>query len=162
MSNFRRIFNISLINGEVNLTLTWSKNCIKTDSCVKTRVAVAVGNSPVISEPTDAAFSVTDAKLYVSFVTLSPEDDNKLLQHLKTGFKGTLRENKYRSEMSNNSKINNLNYLIDPMFYIFNILFVLSLESKVIEWLSQNFMYQLLKSRTFTCWLTVNVFLSFL
>ena len=135
----------------MNLTLTWSKNCIKTDSYVKTRVAVAVGNPPVVSDPTDAAFSVTDAKLYVSFVTLSSEDDNKLLKHLKTRFKGTLRENKYRSEMSNKSKINNLSYLIDQMFYIFNILFVLSLESKVIECLFQNFMYQLLKLRTFKC-----------
>ena len=54
--------------------------------------------------------------MYVSVVTLSAEDDNKLLEQLKTGFKRTINWNKYRSEMSNQTKNNNLNYLIDPKF----------------------------------------------
>ena len=58
-------------------------------------------------------------------VTLSTEDDNKLLEQLKTGFKRTIKWNKYRSEMTNQTQNNNLNYLIDPTFTKVNRLFVL-------------------------------------
>ena len=54
--------------------------------------------------------------MYVPVVTLSAENDNKLLEQLKTGFKGTIKWNKYRLGMSNQAKNNNLNYLIDPTF----------------------------------------------
>ena len=39
-----------------------------------------------------------------------------LLEQLRTGFKRTIKWNKYRSEMTNQTKNNNLNYLIDPTF----------------------------------------------
>ena len=68
--------------------------------------------------------------MYVPVVTLSTENDNKLLEKLKTGFKRTIKWNKYRSEMSNQTKTNNLNYLIDPTFNKFNRLFVLSFENE--------------------------------
>ena len=61
---------------------------------------------------------------------LSAEDDNKLLEQLKTGFKRTVKRNKYRSEMSNQTKNNNLNYLIDPIFTNVNRLFVLSFKNE--------------------------------
>ena len=54
----------------------------------------------------------------------------KLLEQLKTGFKRTIKWNKCRSEMSHQTKNNNLNYLIDPTFTNVNILFVLSFEMK--------------------------------
>ena len=54
--------------------------------------------------------------MYVPVVTLSTQDDNKLLEQLKAGFKVTIKWNKYRSERSNQSKNNNLKYLIDPAF----------------------------------------------
>ena len=59
---------------------------------------------------------ITDCKLYVPVITLSAENDNKLLEQLKTGFERTIKWNKYRSEMSNLTKNNNLNYLIDSIF----------------------------------------------
>ena len=43
---------------------------------------------------------------------LSAENDNKLLQQLKTGFKRTIKWNKYRLEMSNQTENNNLDYMI--------------------------------------------------
>ena len=52
-----------------------------------------------------------------------------MIEQLRTGFKRTLKWNKYRSEMTNQTKNNNLNYLIDPMFPKFNGLFVLSFEN---------------------------------
>ena len=42
------------------------------------------------------------------------------------GLKRTIKENKYRSEISNHTKNNNLNYLIDPTFLLVNRLFMLS------------------------------------
>ena len=54
--------------------------------------------------------------MYVPVVTLSAENDKKLLKQLKTGFKRTIKWKKYRSEMSNQTINNNLNYLIDPTF----------------------------------------------
>ena len=68
--------------------------------------------------------------MYVAVVTSSAENDNKLLEQLKTGFKTTITWNKYRSEMSNQTKNNNLNYLIDPTFTNVNRLFVFSFENK--------------------------------
>ena len=53
-----------------------------------------------------------------------------MLEQLKTGFKRTIKWNKYRSEMSNQSKNNNSNYLIDPTFIKVNRLFVLSFENQ--------------------------------
>ena len=68
--------------------------------------------------------------MYVPVVNLSAENDNKLLEQLKTGFKRTIKWNKYRSEMSNQTKNNNLNYLIDPTFTNINRLLVLSDENE--------------------------------
>ena len=64
--------------------------------------------------------------MYVPVVTLLKEDDIKLLEQLKTGFKRTIKWNQYRSQMSIQPQNNNLNYLIDPTFTSVNRLFVLS------------------------------------
>ena len=61
-------------------------------------------------------------------VTLSIKDNNNFLVQLKSGFKRTIKWNKYRSEMTNQTKTNHLNYLIDPTFTKLNKLFVLSFE----------------------------------
>ena len=63
-------------------------------------------------------------------VTLSAENDNKLLEQLKSGFRITIKWDKYMSQMSNQNKNNNLNYLIDPTFSNVNRLFVLSFENE--------------------------------
>ena len=68
--------------------------------------------------------------MYVPVVTLSAENDNKLLEQLKPGFRITTKWNKYISQMSNQNKNNNLNYLIDPTFSNVNRLFVLSFENE--------------------------------
>ena len=87
------------------------------------------GTNPVVYEidnPENAKFQITDTKLYVPVVTLSEENDTKLLEQLKLGFKRTIKWNKYRSQMTLQPKNKNLNYLIDPTFTNVNRLFVLS------------------------------------
>ena len=115
-----------LINCEINLILTWSENCeIKRK---EKRDADPDGDpaGDAVSDPTNATFKITVTKLYLPVITLSKKDHNKLLEQLKTGFKKTIKLNKYRSEMSKESKTNNWNYLIDPTFSKVNRLFVLS------------------------------------
>ena len=116
-----------LINCEISLTLTWSEYCVLTD--IKTQTAAeAQGDNPArerIDAPTNARFKITDTKLCAPVVTLSTKDDNNFLEQLKSGFKRTIRWNKYRSEMTNQTKTNHLNYLIDPTFTKVNRLFVL-------------------------------------
>ena len=63
-------------------------------------------------------------------INFSVGDDNKLLKQLKTGFKRTITWNKYRSDMSNQTKNNNLNYLIDPTFTNVSRLVVLTFENE--------------------------------
>ena len=79
-----------------------------------------------IDNPENAIFEMKDIKLHVPVVTLSKENDIKLLEQLKSGFKRTIKWNKYRSQMSTEPQNNNLNYLIDPTFTNVNRLFALS------------------------------------
>ena len=114
--------SIPLIHCEVDLILTLSKNCVLADMTVR----AAQGRNPAIVAPTGLEFQITDKKLYVPVVTLSKENDIKLLEQLKTGFKRTIKWKKYRSQMTVQLQNSNLNYLIEPTFTNVNILFVLS------------------------------------
>ena len=68
-----------LINCEVSLFLTWSSTCVITNSTGEGR------------------FTITDTKLFVAVVTLSTQDNTKLLQQLRSGFRRTINWNKYQS-----------------------------------------------------------------
>ena len=132
LSNIWRTLDMSLINCEVSLTLTWSENCVLTDITTQTARADQ-GDNPArlaIDAPTNATFKITDTKLYVPVVTLSTEDDNNFWEQLKSGFKRTIKWNKYWWEMTNQTETNNLNYLIDPTFNKVNRLFFLSFENE--------------------------------
>ena len=83
-----------------------------------------------IDAPTNAISKITDTKLCVPVVTLPTKDDNNFLEQLKSGFKRTIKRSKYGSEMTNQTKTNHLNRLIDPTFIKVNRLFVLSLENE--------------------------------
>ena len=103
-----------MINCEIELILTWSKNCALADMTVGSG-----GNNndlAAIVAPAGLEFQITDTKLYVPVVTLSKENDKKLLEQLKSGFKRTVKWNKYRSQMTVQSNNNNLNYLINSTF----------------------------------------------
>ena len=71
-------------------------------------------------------FQITATKLYVPVITLSKENDIKLLEQLKSRFKRNIKWNKYRSQMTAQPSDNNLNYLIDPTITNVNTLFLLS------------------------------------
>ena len=67
-------------------------------------------------------------KLYVSVVTLSTQNNAKLLKQLRSGFKRAISCHKYQSKISTERQNQYLNYLIDPSFQGVNRLFILSFE----------------------------------
>ena len=75
---------------------------------------------------TGATLAIDKCKLYVPVVTLSKDDEIKLLTNLKSGFKRKIIWNKYRSQMTTEEANNNLNILVDPTFTNVNRLFVLA------------------------------------
>ena len=75
LSNFWRTTEMPLINCEVNLILTLSANFV----IIYTKVANQ-----------GATFRITETNLYVPVVTLSTQDNAKLLPQLKSGFKRTI------------------------------------------------------------------------
>ena len=60
---------MQLINFEVNLELIWPRDYVITNSTG------------------EGKFAITETKLYVPIVTLSTQDNAKLLQQLKSGLK---------------------------------------------------------------------------
>ena len=102
-----------LINCEVNLILTWSKDCV---------ISSATG---------EIKFTITETRPYVPIVTLPTQDNAKLLQQLKSGFKRTISWNKYESSVKTFAQNRYLNFLINPSFQRVNRLFVLSFENEI-------------------------------
>ena len=62
-------------------------------------------------------------------IILSTQDNAKLLEQLKSGFKRTIDWKKYQSKVTIQESNLNLDYLIDPSFQGVNVLFILSLEN---------------------------------
>ena len=79
---------------------SWSTNCIILSNSVNQATKLAI----------------TDTKLYVSVLSLSTQDDTKLLQQLKFEFKGAINCNKYQSKVTTEAQNQYLNYLIDSSF----------------------------------------------
>ena len=127
LGNFWRALNIPLISCEVSLELKWSKNYVITSL---TERQVDAG-PPVVRDgaPTGASLDINDCILYMPVVTLSKDDEIKLLTNLKFGFTREIEWNKYRSQMTTEGINNNLNILIDPTFTNVNRLFVLAYQN---------------------------------
>ena len=100
-----------LINCEVNLILTWSPTCV------------------ISSANGETKFKITETKLYVPVVTLSTQDNAKLLQQLKSSFKRIINWNKYESSPKSYAKNRYLNQSINRSFQGVNRLFVIYFEN---------------------------------
>ena len=124
LGNFWRALNIPLISCEVSLELKWDKNCVITSLEQRD-----IGGGNRDNAPTGATLAINDCKLYVPAVTLSKDDEIKLLTNLKSGFKREIIWNKYRSQLTTEAVNNNLNILIDPIFTNVNRLFVLAYQN---------------------------------
>ena len=101
-----------LINCEVSLFSAWSSTCVITNSTGKRRS------------------KTTDTKLFVLVVTLSAQDNVKLLQQLKSGFRRTINWNKYKSDQKKYAKNRYLNHLVYPSYHGVNRFFVISSQNE--------------------------------
>ena len=89
-SSFWKNSNIPLIYCEVELILTCFKNSVLINKLTRD---ANYGADPIvckIDNSKNATFQITDTKLYVPVVTLLIENDIKLLEKLKSGFKRIL------------------------------------------------------------------------
>ena len=105
---------MSLINCEINLIITWPANGV----IVSTNVANQ-----------NATFAITDTKLYVPIVTLSTQNNAKVLIKLKSCFKRVINWNKCLSKPELLAQNPSLNRLLEPSFQGVNRLFVLAFEN---------------------------------
>ena len=115
LTNFWTTLEMSLNNVEINHDLNWSKK---------------LGYSRTNDADQDTKCSISDTKLHVLLVTLSTQDNAKLLEQLKSGFKRKINWNKYQSKISTERSNQSSDYLIDPSFQGVNRLFVLSFENE--------------------------------
>ena len=113
-----------MVNCEVNLILTWSKDCV---------ISSATG---------ETKFKITETKLYVPVVTLSTQDNAKLLQQLKSGFRRTINWNKYQSDPKTYAQNRYLNQLVNPGFQGVNRLLDYLLKMKMTEFRIQIIIFQ--------------------
>ena len=81
------------------------------------------------TQTTSAKFQINKAKLYVPVVTLSINVNIIFLENIKQEFKRTISWNKYKSEITTQTKSNNLDYLIDSTFRNIIILFLISFKN---------------------------------
>ena len=114
LSIFWRSLELPLINCEVNLILKLSANCFI--------VFINVANQ-------NARFLTTDTKLYVPVVTISTQDNAKLLKQLKSGFKRVINCNNYLSKPELLTQNPSLNHLVEPNVQGLNRLLVLAFKN---------------------------------
>ena len=114
LSNFFGALQMPLINCEVNLILIGSVDCIK--------ISINIANQ-------GATFAITEKILYFPVVTLSTQDNIKLLSQLKSGFKRTKSWNKYLSQPELLSQNLKLTHLVELRFQGVNRIFVLAFEN---------------------------------
>ena len=96
LSNFWRTLKMPLIICEIDLN--WFRNCV-----------IVASNADQ-----DTSFLIIDTKPCVPVTTLLTQDNAKLLEQLKSGFKRTINSNNYQSKVSTQNQY--LDYLIDPSF----------------------------------------------
>ena len=96
-----------LTNWKIELSVRWYENCI------------------LSSAGTDATFKITDAKLYVTIVTLKTEDNTKLSKLLSGGFERPIYWNRYKIIFKSYNENEYIRERLDASLQGINKLFVL-------------------------------------
>ena len=126
LSNFWRTLDMLLLNCEINLILPWSEKCVIASNTAANKATI---------------FAITDTKLYVPVVTLSTQNNTKLLQQLTSGFKRTINWNRYQSKVTTQAPIPYSDNLIDPSLKGVSRLFVLLFENTTDRTVHQQILY---------------------
>ena len=120
LSNFFRSLEMPLINCKIKLNLTWKKECV-----------LSTLDDDDANPQNNAAFVISDTKLYVPVVTLSKEDNKNFIGQQNKGFQRSIYWNEYKTKgVTENADANNFKYIsLDPSFQGVNRLFVKAYNS---------------------------------
>ena len=94
--------------------MDWSANCVIIYTNVDNQV------------PT---FTITETNIYILVITLSIQDNAKLLSQIESNFKRKISWNNYLAKPELLARNQNVNYLIESSFQGVNRLFVLAFEN---------------------------------
>ena len=112
-----------LINCKVELKLKWTKNCVLS----------AASNDNTNANPNNIIFTIKDTKLYVSVVTLSSRDNQKLSKRLSKRFERLVYWNEYKTKSENENTTNEYRYFLESNFIGVNRLFVLVYSNQDVD-----------------------------
>ena len=112
-----------LINCKVELKLKWTKNCVLS----------AAGNDNTNANPNNIIFTIKDTKLYVSVITLSSRDNQKLSKRLSKRFERLVYWNEYKTKSENENTTNEYRYFLESNFIGVNRLFVLVYSNQDVD-----------------------------
>ena len=104
---------------KVELRLKWKKYCV---------LSVASNENDINNNNNNNNnnnFTIKDTKLYVTFVTLSGRDYQKLSKLLTKGFERSCYWNKHKTKSDNENTTNEFRYFLESNFAGVNRLFVL-------------------------------------
>ena len=117
ITNFWRSLDMPLVNCKIELPLNWIEKCLLTTA-------------------NTAIFKIIDVKLYVPIVTLSAEDNVKLLKLLSEEFKRTVYWNEYKGidnkivEIANNNEEKYIREMVGSSWQGVKRLFALAYNNK--------------------------------
>ena len=148
-----------LINCKVELSLKWIENCVLTTAEIRANADATGADSTTLD--------VTDAKCYVPVVTLPAEDNVKLVQLLKEGFKRLVYWNKYKVihnkivEIAAANAEKHITELLDLSYQRVKSLFLLiqQIISKYLLTILKNISFQGLKLKITTSKMTEEIFM---
>ena len=162
LSNSWRSLEMPLINCKVELSLKWIENCVQTTA--------EIGANADATGADSATLEVTDAKLYVPGVTLSAEDNVKLVKQLNEGFKRPVYWNKYKVidnkvvEIAAANAEKHIRELLDSSYQelkdcLFLLMIIQQVIIKFLIILLKNISFQVLKLKITTSKLMEEIFL---
>ena len=134
LSNLWRSLNLSLINCEIELDLSWSKIFIMSEILNTLKIEANLVTDPILARApaasaTSAFFQINSTKLYVPVVTLPINNNIKFLENLAQSFKRVIYWNKYKSEITTQLKTTIFRNIYSTFRNIINRLLVLSFKN---------------------------------
>ena len=162
LSNSWRSLEMPLINCKVELSLKWIENCVQTTA--------EIGANADATGADSATLEVTDVRLYVPVVTLSAEDNVKLVKQLNEGFRRPVYWNKYKVidnkvvEIAAANAEKHIRELLDSSYQelkdcLFLLMIIQQVIIKFLIILLKNISFQVLKLKITTSKLMEEIFL---
>ena len=117
LSNVWRSLKIPLINPKAESKLRWANQYVLS--------IASTANANDKNNDNGVIFAIKDTKLYISLVTLSARDNQKLSKRLSKGSERSVYWNEYKTKFDIKNTANKFIFLLESKFDWVNRLFVL-------------------------------------